>query len=755
MIQPSRPSLTDSPTLFGHPAGLYTLFFAEMWERFSFYGMRALLVFYMTKGFLGYGDKDAYAVYGAYTALVYMAPFFGGLLADRLLGQRRAVVFGGMLMALGQLLMVVDRNLAITIGGHSILLVERHTTFFTALALLICGNGFFKPNISTIVGSLYRHGNPRRDGGFTIFYMGVNLGAAIAPLLCGYLGETYGWHWGFGLATVGMLIGVAIFVAPRAATQILIFLTTFAAAGAMLIYHPANFLSVGMNIFVAVALCISGVVAILALARGGVPSEAGALPDPKYLTEPVLGPISRAWLVYLGVVPAILVFMLLVSGFAPLMKSGRPMSLISETTLKSIESSDSPAVRSLGVVAKELSRPANIILDMVGLVALVYLVFETIRLPRIARHRMYVVLILTFFSMIFWTFFEQAGSSINNFTDRNIQRVVGTTRVITAADVGKTISIEPTQEQLGYAWNGCVAVTEDDVDKTISVLPSEKQVGYHNGHEVFSANTLAKLRTEHAGGPNFEIDWVVTKDDIGMKYQRRVFTNDVLNKLRTANKEDPEFKIDWLVTKENIGMETAPRSAEIPASEYQSVNSVCILIFGLAFTALWTFLAVRGLEPSTPVKFAMGFLQLGLGFAVLWYGTQSADSRGMVAMVWLCLTYLLHTTAELCLSPVGLSMVTKLSPLRLVSTMMGTWFLATAYAQSLAAIVAQFTDVTKGANISVPPPVETVHVYGHVWGVIAVVTICSALICFALARQLTRWMHSEVPPEGTTSSADQ
>ena len=167
-----------------------------------------------------------------------------------------------------------------------------------------------------------------------------------------------------------------------------------------------------------------------------------------------------------------------------------------------------------------------------------------------------------------------------------------------------------------------------------------------------------------------------------------------------------------------MAWKSAPRGAEIPASEYQSVNAVCILVFGLAFTALWGFLAVRGLEPSTPVKFAMGLLQLGLGFAVLWYGAHVADARGMVAMSWLCLAYLLHTTAELCLSPVGLSMITKLSPLRLVSTMMGTWFLATAYSQFLASIVAQFTDVTKGTSLSIPPPSETVHVYGHVWGVI-------------------------------------
>ena len=193
----------DSPSMFGHPTGLYTLFFAEMWERFSYYGMRALLLFYMLKGFLGFGDKDANAVYGAYTALVYMTPFFGGMIADKLLGARTSVVIGGLLMSAGHLLMTVQTDLM----------------FFTALALLIAGNGFFKPNISTIVGSLYPPNSPKRDAGFTIFYIGINLGAAMAPLLCGYIGETYGWHYGFGLATIGMLVGLAVFVAPTILTQ--------------------------------------------------------------------------------------------------------------------------------------------------------------------------------------------------------------------------------------------------------------------------------------------------------------------------------------------------------------------------------------------------------------------------------------------------------------------------------------------------------------------------------------------------------
>ena len=174
-----------------------------MWERFSYYGMRALLVFYMIKGFLGYGDEQAYSVYGAYTALVYMTPFIGGMLADRILGQRRAIVIGGSLMA----------------AGHLLMTIEHQWSFFFALALLIVGNGFFKPNISTTVGVLYPPGAKNRDDGFNIFYMGINLGAAMSPLLCGYVGETYGWHYGFGLATIGMLTGLAVFVMPNAITQ--------------------------------------------------------------------------------------------------------------------------------------------------------------------------------------------------------------------------------------------------------------------------------------------------------------------------------------------------------------------------------------------------------------------------------------------------------------------------------------------------------------------------------------------------------
>jgi POT family proton-dependent oligopeptide transporter len=290
---------------------------------------------------------------------------------------------------------------------------------------------------------------------------------------------------------------------------------------------------------------------------------------------------------------------------------------------------------------------------------------------------MYVVFTLTFFSMIFWAFFEQAGSSLNNFADRNVNRVIGGTRMIAEADIGSAITIQPTQDQLGYT----------------------------NGN--------------------------------------RVFTIDQLTALRDANKTNAEFTIKWSVAADNPGMLVAERNQEIPASWFQSINAVYILVFGLVFTALWAYLGKRGLEPSTPIKFAFGLLQLGLGFGAFWYGAQTADSRGMVALVWLFIGYLLHTTGELCLSPVGLSMISKLTPAFLVSTVMGTWFLATAFSQFLAAIIAQFTGVGHGTEEvdRIPVPKDTVNVYGDVFGKIAIAAMISALICLVLSPLLTRWMH--------------
>lgn len=694
-------------TLFGHPAGLYTLFFAEMWERFSYYGMRALLVLYMTKGFLSYEDSSAFTVYGAYTALVYMTPFFGGMLADRLLGQRRAVVLGGTLMALGQLLLTRPMTWA----------------FFGGLALLIAGNGFFKPNISTIVGALYPERSTKRDGGFTIFYMGINLGAAMSPLLCGYIGERYGWEKGFGLATIGMLTGLAVFVArptyefvvemierllgvkigegwikypPSIVTQLLILSGAAGAAYLLFNYHPDNPTTVAIYWFVAAAVVVAGVIASIAVGRGGLPKSAGA---PPVGSSSPGRQVLQLLAVLLGTGLTIPVLALLVSGFAPLRTDNEVLVLIPEPTIKSMEESGNPIVRVLGEVAKESSKPAGLVLALAGLVAAMYLAIEAFRLDRIARERLYVVFVLFFFIMLFWAFFEQAGSSLNLFTDRNVDRVLESreTRTISEADVGTTILLEPTQEQLGYS----------------------------NGDRLFTMDVLDGLRKEWKSAD--------ASAQPGAVKTGAVKTGSVKTK----------HEIAWHVVPGNVGMHAATVNDEIPASAFQSVNAIYIIVFGLVFTAIWNFLGARGLEPSTPFKFALGLLQLGLGFVSVWWGAQAADARGIVNIGWLLFGYLLHTTGELCISPVGLSMVTRLSPKHLVSTVMGAFFLSTAFSQYLAAIIAQFTSVKSAEGRALPAPIDTVHVYGDVFGRIAVAAIISSVICFALVPLLKRWMHEE------------
>jgi POT family proton-dependent oligopeptide transporter len=483
-----------------HPRALYLLFFSEMWERFSYYGMRALLVFYMTKQFL-FGDDQAYAVYGSYTALVYATPVFGGMLADRLLGYRKAVVVGGVLMAL----------------GHFAMAIENQQVFYLALGLLICGNGFFKPNISTIVGNLYEPHDPRRDSGFTIFYMGINLGAGAAPLLCGFIGEKYGWHWGFGLAGIGMVLGLIVFL-----------------AGQKMLHGVAD------------------------------------PPDAERLKKPLVAGLSHELSVYLGAAVVVLV----------------AWQLVQRSTV------------------------VGFILSGIGIVVIVGLmIFMLTKVDKDARDKMLVALILIAFNVVFWAFFEQAGSSINLFTDRNVDRSLG--------------------------------------------------------------------------------------------------------------------------------------SLSIPASVFQSVNPAFILLFAPLFSMLWNRLGQREREPSTPVKFALGLLQLGLGFGALYLGASTAGSDGIVAIGWLVLGYLLHTTGELCLSPVGLSMITKLSPHKIVGLMMGTWFLSTAFSQYVAGIIAALTGVSHGGGDekAVPPPTETVMVYGGVFGKIAIAALVASVLLFALSPWLKKRMH--------------
>jgi proton-dependent oligopeptide transporter, POT family len=715
----------ENPQIFGHPTGLFTLFFAEMWERFSYYGMRALLVFYMIKGFLGMNDSDAFAVYGAYTALVYMTPYFGGMLADKLLGRRRAVVLGGVLMATGHLLMTI----------------EEKNMFFIALAFLIVGNGFFKPNISTIVGELYPRTSEKKDAGFTIFYMGINLGAAMSPIVCGYVGETYGWHYGFGLATAGMMVGIAVFTMPTRLTQLIIGGGSVATSISMLFLQD-NLLQLLVRIFMAVMLVVAGVVAVRALNKGPLPEWAGAPPSKEALKKKVAGVIPAEWAVYLASVVAVLAFAYIVQN----------------------------------------QQLAAVVLNIVGFYAFGYLLYEAVfKSKKVERERLLVIIVLAVFHTCFWAFFEQAGTSLNNWTDRNIDRVTEE-KSLAEGDVGTTLEFR---------------VPLKTSDPELSKLPAltQEQLGYTNDDPALKELVIQAIANVEEGrnAKRADSDKVkpedITKLGTTLKAQPR-FTMTSLSYLRSAAGYDPGDaksveaakpfqKVTWKVASDNVGMGLA--SSEVPASEFQAANPIYILLFGLVFSALWTFLGRRGRDPSAPVKFSLGLFQLGLGFLVFWYGTTMASPRGMSAMHYLLLGYMLLTTGELCLSPVGLSMVTKLAPKRLVSTVMGVWFVSITYANYVAAIIATLTVPQEGkskiqaltdavVNIFtggghgggglqvIPPPQDTIKTYGEVFLVIGQIAIGAAVVCFALKWTLNKWMHVDVDDEaeedGTPAKAD-
>jgi POT family proton-dependent oligopeptide transporter len=487
------------------------LFFAEMWERFSFYGMRALLIFYLTEHFL-FDDAEAAGIYASYGALVYLTPVVGGLVADRLLGFRRAVVLGAVLLCVGHFGMAFEGAPATLSDGQVVRDAFSLSVFYASMAFIIVGVGFLKPSISSIVGQLYAPDDPRRDGGFTLFYMGINVGAMTSALACGYLGQTFGWAWGFGLAGAGMLLGLVTFV-----------------RGTPLL--------------------------------GG----AGEPADPAALEARVAG-LPRAQWVLIGAVAAVVVAWLL------LQHREWVGGLLTATAATAVG----------GIV-----------------------VWSLVRLEAVERDRMLVVLFLIAVSVVFWAFFEQAGSSMNLFTERNVDREVA----------GVTIQ----------------------------------------------------------------------------------------------------------------------------ASQLQSLNPAFIILLAPLFSALWLRLAQRGLEPSTPAKFGLGIVQVGLGFAALVQGAAVAQD-GSVALGWLALAYFLHTTGELCLSPVGLSMVTKLSVPRVVGLMMGVWFLASAFSHYVAGLIAAGASVRETPG-EVVDAATSLPVYAQVFGEIALIALGVGAVVLALVPVVRRRMH--------------
>ena len=488
---------------FGHPRGLSTLFFTEMWERFSYYGMRGFLILYMTApvaaGGMGLGVAVAGPIYGAYTSMVYFMSLPGGWLADRLLGQRKAVVYGGILIA----------------AGHYSLAIPFASTFYLGLVLIVLGTGLLKPNVSVIVGQLYAQNDIRRDAGFSIFYMGINLGATIGPLITGFLAQqpqfqqwigAHGldpqsaWHFAFGAAGIGMTFGVI---------QFLLGMRSLGTAGATLSSTPAQ----QRQARTVALLGAAAVVALVAIVATGL----------------------------LPVTPA------------------------------------------------QVANAIGYMLVLVTLPFFGWLLFNTSWTP-VERSRRWVILVLFLAVALFWSIFEQAGSTLNLFADRSTD------------------------------------------------------------------NTL-------------------------------------------------------------------PLYGAFPSSWFQSLNSAFIIIFAPVFAWLWIRLGTR--QPSVPTKFAFGLVGAGLGFMVLMPAASLAATGVKVSVLWLTVTYLFHTWGELSISPVGLSAMTKLAPARIVSLIMGVWFLGASVGNYLGGQM---------ASLYSSMPLSTL------FGVVGAFGIACGGLMFAFTKPLTKLM---------------
>jgi POT family proton-dependent oligopeptide transporter len=475
----SSPSAPAARTILGHPPGLFLLFAVEMWERFSYYGMRGLLVLYLiaattgdTSGFnpgRGWSRAEASTLYGWYTGLAYLFPILGGIIADKLIGTHRSMLVGGLLITIGHIVLAVSGfgTLAHDHLGMSV--------FIAGLALIVLGTGHFKPSVSVMVGQLYPQGDERRDAAFTIFYMGINLGAFLCAFICGTLGEKVGWHWGFGSAAVGMVGGLVLYAILR----------------------------------------------------------------PRYLAGVGLPPAGRDGTAAWGFLAVSLV---LAGLFAVAYHSG---------WLAAVNGLLTPAV--MGVIA----------VVVVGLAAW----FVAVQRPEDRGPTASIFLFMAF-NVFFWVAFEQAGSSINVFTEQNTDR--------------------------------------------------------------------------------------------------RLF------------------------------------GTEIPATWFQSVNAGLIFLLAPAFAGLWTWLGRRHLDPSQPLKIALGLLFLGLGYVfMVWAGLVARDGA-KASMLLILLTYFWHTVGELCVSPTGLSYVTKVAPARFVSLLMGVWFISSFIANLAGGLIAAQVEAVERGEIALP-----------------------------------------------------
>lgn len=568
--------MSESNARKAHPKGLYILFATEMWERFNYYGMRALLILFMTKALL-FNKEFSSNLYGSYISLLYLSALFGGFVADRYWGNRRSIIAGGLVMALGELILFFCGNLYHSAPGLSTFL------FYSGLGLMIAGNGFFKPNISSLVGQLYPDTDTRKDAAYTIFYMGINTGGALGPFLCGLFGDTGNpadFKWGFLVAGIGMLLSVIVQV----------------------IFHRKYVVDPDKKVL------------------GLVPANA-----PKWVLSPVVTLIGLAILSCIGI----------------------------------------------GLIYIDAAVFSYLFYLLIACIVLIpAVIYADKSLNKIEKDKVLVICIVCFFVIFFWSAFEQAGASLTFFAEEQTNRVVNFSMAVWKVYILSAAILLALAALVKKAMKNLPVATDGALRGVVLFLLI--------GTIVVIAGANIYLYTQHIPS--------ITKD-------------------------------------------------VIPASWFQSLNSLFVVCFAPFFA--WMWLKLGKTQPSSPTKMAIGLLGLGMGFWWIAFGSGKALPGVKVSMIWLTGMYALHTCGELCLSPIGLSLVNRLSPLKYSSLLMAIWFTANAFGNKMAGVLSALYPDGK-EKVLLGYHITDLHSFFMVF---VVMSLVASGILFLLTKKLQKMMH--------------
>ncbi len=696
--------------IFGHPSGLFVLFFTEMWERFSFYGMRVLLVNFLTMTIIGYNPgwewsvENAGALYGTYAGLLYLTPILGGLIADKYLGYKLTVTLGALIMTFGHAAMALDTEISLYAG----------------LALLVIGTGFFKPNITSIISEMYKELPEKKDGAFTIYYMGVNAGAFFGMLLCGYLAAKLGWSWGFGLAGIFMLLGTLQFWLAG---------SLFGKIGD----KPEQ----------------------IEETQNDNSNDTEVIDSKEIETETKRNPFT--------LLDKVLTIICSFIGLAYLIND--PMSKIGSANMFDFE---------VGGLSGQ-----NVVV-LFGLLLFLVLVIRRIsRYEKVVRDRMIAFVVFAFFTVFFWMSFEQGASSLVIFARDNVDRVLSgnaalifniVNALLVVIPLGiiswvlwllgkrtfKTIPVSNIVLVLSFVGIWALVIWKIDRDfrstgydvtyQTVK-MPVLDDKGKHkkdddgnlvfknvpitvdmtqtdvdsllaNGGELFSDTTAQISELEDLKKGQEILIIRKDKDSKTFGYVPGESVKEFEARGKELNKDNGLIAAKVSVVKEN--------EVEIEESWFSILNSFFIIAFASLFSKWWD----SKYNPSASVKFALGLIVMAVGFGLLAFGSYGIGDGDKVSMIWLILAYLFHTLGELCLSPVGLSYVSKLVPARMIAFMFGMWYLAIAIGNKLAALIGgEIENIQKAYSLST------------FFLIFTIVPAVAGIIVWALGPWLKKMMH--------------